>query len=177
MGAHGQEPTSSGDGKGQGAVLMTTKDAFGTDGRAGHLSKMSTKFNPAPADKHAAADPKEAAKADKATDHELQKGLKDTFPASDPISATQPAPSKHDSDTKREAGSVKTRNKSFSKWPFATIGQNALYASIAETPGAPSFQQQIDFLGLRELMAFPTASRRPRSRMGATSTAPPVTIG
>jgi hypothetical protein len=106
-------------GKGQGAVLMTTKDAFGTDGRAGHLSKegvlkMSTKFNPAPADKHA-ADPKEAAKADKATHHELQKGLKDTFPASDPISATQPAPSKHDSDTKREASSVKTRNKSSSK--------------------------------------------------------------
>jgi hypothetical protein len=119
MGAHGHEPKSSGDGKGQGAVLMTTKDAFGTDGRAGHLSKegvlkMSTKFNPAPADKHA-ADPKEAAKADEATHHELQKGLKDTFPASDPISATQPAPSKHDSDTKREAGSVKTRNKSFSK--------------------------------------------------------------
>ena len=57
---------------------------------------MSDKFNPAPLDKHA-ADPKEAAKADKATHNELQKGLKESFPASDPISATQPAPSKHDS--------------------------------------------------------------------------------
>ena len=56
---------------------------------------MSDKFNPAPLDKHA-ADPKEAAKADKATHNELQKGLKESFPASDPISATQPAPSKHD---------------------------------------------------------------------------------
>jgi hypothetical protein len=82
----------------------------GTGGRAGHWSaegdlKMSTKFNPAPIDKHA-ADPKEAAKADRATHSELQKGLMDTFPASDPISATQPAPSKHDSDTKQEVGSA-----------------------------------------------------------------------
>ena len=50
---------------------------------------MGDKFNPAPIDKHAAS-PKEAAKADKATDNELQKGLKDSFPASDPVSATQP---------------------------------------------------------------------------------------
>jgi hypothetical protein len=61
---------------------------------------MGDKFNPAPIDKHAAS-PKEAAKADKATHNELQKGLKDTFPASDPVSATQPAPSKHDSDAKK----------------------------------------------------------------------------
>ena len=53
-----------------------------------------------------AADPKEAAKADRATHSGLQKGLMDTFPASDPISATQPAPSKHDSDTKQEVGSA-----------------------------------------------------------------------
>jgi hypothetical protein len=58
---------------------------------------MTKKFNPAPTDKHA-ADPKEAAKADKATHDELQKGLKDSFPASDPVSTTQPAPSKHDSN-------------------------------------------------------------------------------
>jgi hypothetical protein len=63
---------------------------------------MADKFNPAPIDKNA-ANPKEAAKADKATHNELQKGLKDTFPASDPVSATQPAPSKHDSDAKKEA--------------------------------------------------------------------------
>ena len=39
---------------------------------------MSDKFNPAPVDKHA-ANPKEAAKADRATHAELQKGLKETF--------------------------------------------------------------------------------------------------
>jgi hypothetical protein len=75
---------------------------------------MSTKFNPAPIDKHA-ADPKEAAKADRATHSELQKGLMDTFPASDPISATQPAPSKHDSDAKQKAGSVGSGGKSSHK--------------------------------------------------------------
>jgi hypothetical protein len=48
---------------------------------------MSDKFNPAPLDKDA-ADRKEAAKADKATHNELQKGLKESFPASDPLSAT-----------------------------------------------------------------------------------------
>jgi hypothetical protein len=63
---------------------------------------MADKFKPAPIDKHA-ANPKEAAKADKATHNDLQKGLKDSFPASDPVSATQPAPSKQDSDAKREA--------------------------------------------------------------------------
>jgi hypothetical protein len=44
---------------------------------------MTEKFNPAPIDKHAVG-PKEAAKADKATHNELRKGLKDSFPASDP---------------------------------------------------------------------------------------------
>ena len=38
---------------------------------------MGDKFNPAPIDKHAAS-PKEAAKADKATDNELQKGASDS---------------------------------------------------------------------------------------------------
>jgi hypothetical protein len=69
---------------------------------------MTEKFNPAPIDKHA-ADLKEAAKADKATHDELQKGLKDSFPASDPVSATQPALSKHDSNEKQKAGD--SRNK------------------------------------------------------------------
>ena len=72
---------------------------------------MSDKFNPAPLDKHA-ADPKEAAKADRATHNELQKGLKDSFPASDPISATQPAPSKHDSNERQKAGLDQSRRKS-----------------------------------------------------------------
>jgi len=71
---------------------------------------MTEKFNPAPIDKHA-ADPKKAAKADKATHNELQKGLNDSFPASDPVSATQPAPSKHDSDEKKQkASSAKSRD-------------------------------------------------------------------
>ena len=73
---------------------------------------MGDKFNPAPVDKHA-ANPKEAAKAE--THAELQKGLNDTFPASDPVSATQPAPSKHDSDAKQKAGSVASRDKSSRK--------------------------------------------------------------
>ena len=71
---------------------------------------MSDKFNPAPPDKHA-ADPKEAAKADKATNNELQKGLKESFPASDPISATQPASSKHDSNEKQKAGLARAKSK------------------------------------------------------------------
>jgi hypothetical protein len=75
---------------------------------------MIKKFNPAPTDKHA-ADPKEAAKADKATHDELQKGLKDSFPASDPVSTTQPAPSKHDSNDKQKAGSAESRGKSYRK--------------------------------------------------------------
>ena len=75
---------------------------------------MGDKFNPAPIDRHAAS-PKEAAKVDKATDNELQKGLKDSFPASDPVSVTQPSPSKHDSDVKQEAGSVESGDKSSRK--------------------------------------------------------------
>jgi hypothetical protein len=75
---------------------------------------MTKKFNPAPTDKHA-ADPKEAAKADKATHDELQKGLKDSFPASDPVSTTQPPPSKHDSNDKQKAGSAESRGKSSRK--------------------------------------------------------------
>ncbi len=61
---------------------------------------MADKFNPAARDKHA-ADPREAAKADREIHAKLEAGLVDSFPASDPVSAAQPAPSKHDSD--REA--------------------------------------------------------------------------
>jgi hypothetical protein len=56
---------------------------------------MAEKFDPAPADKHA-ADPKEASKADKKSHDKLEKGLEETFPASDPVSSTQPAKSKPD---------------------------------------------------------------------------------
>ena len=53
---------------------------------------MSDKFDPAPADKHA-IDPKKAIEADQ-RHKDLNKGLEDTFLASDPVSQTQPKPSK-----------------------------------------------------------------------------------
>jgi hypothetical protein len=49
---------------------------------------MVEKFNPAPLDKHP-EDPKEAAKADREMEN-FMAGLVGTFPASDPVSATQP---------------------------------------------------------------------------------------
>jgi hypothetical protein len=58
--------------------------------------KMAEKFNPAAHDKHA-ADPREAAAADREMHARLETGLIGTFPASDPVSAAQPAASKHDS--------------------------------------------------------------------------------
>ena len=58
---------------------------------------MAEKFNPAAHDQHA-ADPREAAKADRETHTKLEAGLVDSFPASDPVSGAQPAPSKHDSE-------------------------------------------------------------------------------
>jgi hypothetical protein len=54
--------------------------------------RMPEKFDPAPHDKHAEA-PKGAVTADK-KHKKLEKGLEDTFPASDPVSETQPKPSK-----------------------------------------------------------------------------------
>ena len=56
---------------------------------------MAQKFDPAPPDK-LAVDPKKAALADADTHERLEAGLVDTFPASDPVSAAQPAPSKPD---------------------------------------------------------------------------------
>jgi hypothetical protein len=56
---------------------------------------MAEKFDPAAHDKHA-ADPREAALADLDTHAKLEAGLMDSFPASDPVSAAQPSPSKHD---------------------------------------------------------------------------------
>ncbi len=58
---------------------------------------MAEKFDPAPHDKYAVG-VKEAARDDHKTSEELKTGLKDTFPASDPVSATQPEKSRHDSD-------------------------------------------------------------------------------
>lgn len=59
--------------------------------------KLAEKFDPAPHDKHA-VDPQEALKADREIHEKLEKGLIDTFPASDPVSATQPAKSRPDGD-------------------------------------------------------------------------------
>ena len=63
---------------------------------------MAEKFDPAPHDKYAVG-VKEAARADRKASEELKTGLKDTFPASDPVSATQPDRSKHDSSDDRSS--------------------------------------------------------------------------
>jgi hypothetical protein len=60
---------------------------------------MAETFNPAAHDKHA-VHPREAALADRDTHAKLEAGLIDSFPASDPVSAAQPAPSRHDGDRK-----------------------------------------------------------------------------
>ena len=60
--------------------------------------KLADTFDPAPHDKHA-DDTREALKADRETHARLEKGLEGTFPASDPVSATQPAKSKPDADS------------------------------------------------------------------------------
>ena len=62
---------------------------------------MAKKFNPAAHDKHA-ANPREAMQADREVHEKLEAGLLDSFPASDPVSAAQPAPSKHDGDRENE---------------------------------------------------------------------------
>jgi hypothetical protein len=48
---------------------------------------MAEKFDPAPPHKH--ADVKASVQREKAKDDELEKGLEDSFPASDPVSSTQ----------------------------------------------------------------------------------------
>ena len=53
---------------------------------------MTQKFDPAPKDKHA-VDPKDATRADKSKTN-LKEGLEESFPGSDPASATQPKKSK-----------------------------------------------------------------------------------
>jgi hypothetical protein len=61
---------------------------------------MAEKFEPAAHDKHA-ADARTATEAGRDAHARLEAGLVDSFPASDPASAVQPSPSKHD---RREAG-------------------------------------------------------------------------
>jgi len=62
---------------------------------------MVEKFDPAPFDKHA-ADPNHATVADRQMHAKLKSGLVGSFPASDPASITQPAPSIHDSHQHRK---------------------------------------------------------------------------
>ena len=58
---------------------------------------MAEKFDPAAHDKYA-ADPRDALAADREIHARLEAGLIDSFPASDPVSAAQPSPTKHDGD-------------------------------------------------------------------------------
>jgi hypothetical protein len=66
---------------------------------------MAEKFDPAPHDKHA-ADPHEAELADTEMHARLEAGLIDSFPASDPVSATLATHAvrsrHHDNDDHRE---------------------------------------------------------------------------
>ena len=61
-----------------------------------------SKFDPAPKDVHAEKPAKAGEAKKKAGENSLDKGLQDTFPGSDPVNVTQPAPSKHDKFIKRE---------------------------------------------------------------------------
>lgn len=69
---------------------------------------MTDKIDLAPFDKHAVP-PKEAARLDREASNNLRQGLEDSFPASDPVSVTQPAPSKHDSNEKQQEGSIENQ--------------------------------------------------------------------
>ena len=71
---------------------------------------MVAKFNPAPHDKHA-VDPRKAASADRNIHAMLEAGLIDTFPASDPVSAAQPSPTK----AQRKARASRMRERSPAK--------------------------------------------------------------
>jgi hypothetical protein len=78
---------------------------------------MAEKFNPAPHDKHA-DHPHEAAASDQEMHARLEAGLIDSFPASDPVSATQPSqsrtgsPSLSPSNTARKDGDRKAEGTS-----------------------------------------------------------------
>ena len=63
---------------------------------------MAEKFDPAAHDKHA-DNPRDALAADRDIHAKLEAGLVDSFPASDPVSAAQPAPTKHDGDRENES--------------------------------------------------------------------------
>ena len=60
-----------------------------------------SKFDPAPKDVHADKPAKAGEAKKKPGENALDEGLEDTFPGSDPVSVTQPAPS-HDKPIKRK---------------------------------------------------------------------------
>ena len=72
---------------------------------------MAEKFNPAPRDKHA-VDPREAARLDRETATQLDEGLMDTFPASDPVSIQQPSTT----SVKAEADAGEDEGRPSSLW-------------------------------------------------------------
>jgi hypothetical protein len=61
---------------------------------------MAETFDPAARDRHA-ANPREAASADRDIHAKLDAGLIGSFPASDPASSVQPSPSRHDGERQR----------------------------------------------------------------------------
>ena len=63
---------------------------------------MAEKFDPAAHDKHA-DNPRDALLADREIHGKLEAGLVGSFPASDPVSAAQPAPSKADGDRENDS--------------------------------------------------------------------------
>jgi hypothetical protein len=63
---------------------------------------MAEKFDPAAHDKYAASR-REAASADRDTHAQLEAGLVGSFPASDPVSAAQPSPSRADDERERSS--------------------------------------------------------------------------
>ena len=65
------------------------------------MTDKTEKFNPAPVDKHA-VNTKDALKADAKTKEDLHAGLVGSFPASDPVSATQPAKTVQDADADKK---------------------------------------------------------------------------
>ena len=54
--------------------------------------------------KPARAKDQEKNRPDPALEEALEEGLEETFPGSDPVNVTQPAPSKEDQHIKRKAG-------------------------------------------------------------------------
>jgi hypothetical protein len=70
------------------------------------------KFDPAPKDVHkdvhkgapAAGESPEVRDKKKRAEESLESGLEGTFPASDPVNVTQPAPSKYDKRAKDKGG-------------------------------------------------------------------------